>query len=142
MTHICFEAATGRILYTVDGDEHPDTGDGDWITIVPDPEQVFNPARWQVIDGQIVPLAPDLAARRALMKCSRLQGRIVLGEAVCAQIDAMAANPNTFWIVRETITNAIEWSRTSETMELLGWAMGYTDAQMDALFDAAMQVSV
>ncbi len=84
--------------------------------------------------------ADALHARRAAMTVSRLQGRLVLGPEVCAKLDAIAADPNENWGLRETIANATEWRRSSETMVVLGWAMGFSDADMDALFERAMQV--
>lgn len=83
-----------------------------------------------------------LAAERDAMVCSRLQGRLVLGEATSAALDAMAADPATPWAMRETINNAIEWRRTSQTMDELGYLLGYTPEQMDALFRVAMTVAV
>lgn len=79
---------------------------------------------------------------RAAAKCSRLQGRLTLGAEVCAALDAMAADPATPWPMRETINSAMEWRRTSQTIDELGYLLGYTDAQMDAMFEAAMQIAV
>jgi len=86
--------------------------------------------------------AADLAARREAMVCSRLQGRLVLGPDVVARLDAIAADPAESWGLRETIANATEWHRTSQTMAALAWVLGITDEQMDTLFEAAMQVVV
>jgi hypothetical protein len=86
--------------------------------------------------------AERLTAERAAMVCSRLQGRLVLGEATCAALDAMAADPTTPWAMRQTIAHAIEWRRTSQAMTELGYLLGYSDAQMDELFRLAMTVQV
>lgn len=86
--------------------------------------------------------AEALADERAGMVCSRLQGRLVLGEATCAAIDAMAADASTPWAMRQTILNAIEWRRTSQAMTELGYLLGYSDTQMDELFRVAMTVDV
>ena len=86
--------------------------------------------------------AAILATERAAMVCSRLQGRLVLGPETCAALDAMAADPETPWAMRQTIANAIEWRRTSQAMTELGYLLGYTDYQMDDLFRAAMKVEV
>ena len=83
-----------------------------------------------------------LATERAAMVCSRLQGRLVLGEATCDALDAMADDPETPWAMRQTIQNAIEWRRTSQAMTELGYLLGYTDEQMDDLFRLAMTVDV
>jgi hypothetical protein len=83
-----------------------------------------------------------LLGERSRMVCSRLQGRLVLGEATCKELDAMADDPNTPWAMRQAISNAIEWRRTSQTMTELGYLLGYTDEQMDNLFRKAMVVEV
>jgi len=97
--------------------------DGVWVEVLPDPAEL-------------------LAAERAAWKCSRLQGRLVLGEATCAALDAIAVDPATPWAMRQTIQNAIEWSRMSQSMTELGYLLGYTDTQMDDLFRQAMTVDV
>ena len=79
---------------------------------------------------------------RKTMKCSRLQGRITLGETTCASLDAIADDPNTPWAMREAIKNSVEWQRTSPTMDELGWLLGYTPEQMDTLFEQAVTVAV
>lgn len=84
----------------------------------------------------------QLATWRAAAKCSRLQGRLTLGPTVCAALDQMAADPATPWAMRETITGATEWRRSSQTIDELGYLLGYDAAQMDALFAAAMQIAV
>lgn len=84
----------------------------------------------------------ELQNKRLQMKCSRLQGRITLGEATCTALDTMAADPNTPWAMREAIKNAGEWQRNSPTMDELGWLLGYTPEQMDTLFEQAVSVVV
>ena len=110
-----YEESAGSIGDVLVGNE--------WVTPTPDP-------------------AETLAAERANMTCSRLQGRLVLGEATCNALDAMAADPETPWAMRQTIQNAIEWGRTSQAMTELGFLLGYTDPQMDDLFRQAMTVDV
>jgi hypothetical protein len=44
--------------------------------------------------------------------------------------------------MRQAISNAIEWRRTSQTITELGYLLGYTDEQMDNLFRQAMVVEV
>jgi len=83
-----------------------------------------------------------ITTERATMVCSRLQGRLVLGEATCDALDAIAADTATPWAMRQTINNAIEWSRKSQAMTELGYLLGYDDAQMDDLFRIAMAVEV
>lgn len=83
-----------------------------------------------------------LAERRAAMRCSRLQGRLTLGPEVCAALDAIAADPETPWAMRETIAHAVEWQRMSQTMDELAWVLGFTGDQMDVLFDQAQVLRV
>lgn len=117
----------------------------DWARELPDAGNAGPGWTW---DGETfaAPPEPDpvltLAAERAVMICSRLQGRLVLGEATCAAIDALAIDPATPWAMRQTIINAIEWRRTSQAMTELGYLLGYTDTQMDDLFRIAMTVDV
>lgn len=104
-------------------------------------------AEWEAEGNTITPyVAPTeaelLETERQGMKCSRLQGRLVLGEATCDLLDAMAAVPDTPWAMKQTIIHAIEWSRTSQSMNELAWLLDYTDDQMDTLFRQAMTVSV
>ena len=61
--------------------------------------------------------AAALAERREAMVCSRLQGRLVLGQDVVARLDAIAADPAESWGLRETIANATEWHRNSHTLQ-------------------------
>lgn len=86
--------------------------------------------------------AAELAARRAAMSCSPLQGRLILGETICAQLDAMADDPATPWATREALKRAQVWNRTSPLMEQLAAAWGYSPEDMDDLFTAAAQISV
>jgi hypothetical protein len=104
----------------------------------------IDPATGEWIEAwSIVALTEDdLRARRASLVCSRLQGRLTLGPAVCAVLDAKVADPETEWAMRETITSATEWRRSSQTITELGYLLGYDDAQMDALFETAMKVAV
>lgn len=85
-----------------------------------------------------VAAATALQARRVRMVCTPLQGRLVLGQAVCAQLDALASDPLTPWAMAQTITYAQEWHRLSPTMDSLAWVLGFAPEQMDALFEITM----
>lgn len=89
-----------------------------------------------------IPEVDEVLLKQQSMKCSRLQGRITLGETVCASLDAIADDPTTPWAMREAIKNSVEWQRTSPTMDELGWLLGYTPEQMDTLFEQAITVAV
>ena len=105
---------------------------------VQDPMPVLTGGFWQLGWTQHDQTPEELQAERAEMIVSRLTGRLVLGETTCAMIDAIAADPNTPWAMRETILNAATWRRTSQAMDELGYVLGYQPDQMDALFRAAM----
>jgi hypothetical protein len=81
-------------------------------------------------------------ALRVRMRCSRLQGRLTLGPEICDRLDAFAADPETNWAMRETILNASEWQRGSQTMDELAYGLGFTPEEMDGLFAIAMAVKV
>ena len=86
--------------------------------------------------------ANTLATRRAGMVCSRLQGRLTLGPQICAELDALAADEDTPWAMREIIVNAATWQRNSQTIDELAWLLGFKAEQMDQMFETAMQISV
>jgi hypothetical protein len=90
---------------------------------------------WEVSDKPIEVI-------REGMVCSRLQGRLVLGEATCDALDALAADLTTAWAMRQTILHAIQWERNSQSMDELAFLLGYTHDQMDSLFSVAMGVRV
>lgn len=86
--------------------------------------------------------AAELRAKREAMVCSPLQGRLVLGEAICNALDDLVTDPLTPWAMRQTIDKALEWQRLSPTIDELGWLLGFTDLQMDGLFAAAMALDI
>tara|TARA_R110000737_G_scaffold64473_7_gene92226 strand:- start:7211 stop:7627 length:417 start_codon:yes stop_codon:yes gene_type:complete len=83
-----------------------------------------------------------MVEKRKTMVCSPLQGRLALGEATCNAIDSMSSDPTTPWAMKQTINSAIQWSRTSQSIDELGYLLGYTPAQMDDLFTLAMTIEV
>ena len=131
--------------------EHPIHG---WIPFTASPDDVEKHGRdifaELAASGDVAEYTPPpepnpaeaLNAKRAAMVCSRLQGRLVLGEETCNALDAIANDDLTPWAMRQTIQNAIEWRRTSQAMTELGYLLGYTDEQMDDLFRLAMTVDV
>ena len=83
-----------------------------------------------------------LASERDAMRCSPLQGKIVLGEARWAQVEAFVADPETPFAMRIAITSAVVWERKSQSMDELAWMMGLTDEEVDDLFRAARDIVV
>lgn len=84
--------------------------------------------------------AAELQARRATMRCSRMQGILVLGEARWAAV--MAYYETATWAERIIIDSADDWLRTSENIAFFGYLLNLSDAEMDAMFEAAAGVTV
>ncbi|MEM9968504.1 MAG: hypothetical protein AAF755_10420 [Pseudomonadota bacterium] len=94
--------------------------------------------RW-VIGWTVRPMtATEIAALRPEMTVSRLTGRLVLGEQVCAQLDAVANDAETPWAMRQTIAYAQTWRRMSEEIDEIGYLLGFDEEQKDTLFLQAM----
>lgn len=72
MMQICFDAATGALLFTVDGDEVPAGLGGDWISVEAQP--LGDLTAWRVIDGalHLFDLEPMRLAFRAAVNAKRL----------------------------------------------------------------------
>jgi len=84
-------------------------------------------------------VAPDPAQARAGMVVSPLQGILTLGETEWGKV--LAYRDTASWAEKVVIDNAADWVRTSQNIAFFGYLLGYTDAQMDALFIAAAQVT-
>jgi hypothetical protein len=83
--------------------------------------------------------AEALAAKRAAMVISPLQGILTLGETEWGKV--LAYRDTATWAEKVIIDNADDWVRTSQNIAFFGYLLGYTDEQMDALFIAAAQVT-
>lgn len=94
-----------------------------WVHVPPDP-------------------AEALAADRAAMFCSQLQGRLALGETAWSRVEAMLTDPEIPWAMRQVISTASVWQRLSPMIDELSWLLGYDDQQVDALFRAAASIEV
>jgi hypothetical protein len=87
------------------------------------------------------PRTPEeiLAAERLGMRCRRLWCRLVLVDAgLWAPLEAWAADPARSEIERAYWADAQIWRRTDPLVSAVGPALGLTDAQLDALFRAAI----
>lgn len=73
MMQVCYEAGTGVILFTVDGDEVPPGIGGDWIEA--EAQSLGDLTAWRVIDGALVlfDLEPMRLAFRAAVNNKRLE---------------------------------------------------------------------
>lgn len=102
----------------------------------PDPSSVWADGAW---------VAPDpilaLVDWRASARCSPMQGKLALGQTEWAKVELYRDTEAT-WAQRVVIDGAQEWRRNSQDIQFFGYMLQYTDAQMDALFEAAMQITV
>ena len=49
--------------------------------------------------------------------------------------------PNS-WALRQVVDNSVTWRRTSQEMEMLGFALDYTPERMDETFARAMALII
>jgi len=78
---------------------------------------------------------------RSLMSCTSLQGKIALGAEAWASVISYRDEPETPFSVKVTIDDSPTWNRLSQDISLIGWALDYTDEQMDDLFITAMLIN-
>jgi hypothetical protein len=88
--------------------------------------------QWAVVDLPIETV-------RQSMSCSKMQGILTLGETAWGQV--LSYRETASWSERMVIDSAQDWQRTSENIQFIGYLLGYTDEQMDAMFVTAMGVS-
>jgi hypothetical protein len=93
------------------------------------------------IDGQAAPLEPalppqTLAAERAAMKCTPMQGQLALGETNWGVIVAWRDSTAT-WAQKVIIDSAQTWVRNSQNIAFFQYLLSFTDEQVDDLFRAA-----
>ncbi|ABN75742.1 hypothetical protein Rsph17029_0629 [Rhodobacter sphaeroides ATCC 17029] len=88
--------------------------------------------------------ADDLAAHRATIprEVSVMQAMIVVGEERWSQAMGIADDPSYPWAMRAAIRGATMLVRDSETMDTLGFLLGFSPEEIDQLFIVASQVSV
>jgi len=92
---------------------------------------------WSIVD-----LSPEeIRAKHDRMRCSPLQGKLALGEVEWAKVEAYRDNYAT-WAEKTVIDSAQEWRRNSQDIQFFGYLLGYTDEQMDKLFEVATQIVV
>jgi len=86
--------------------------------------------------------ADRVDAWRSSARCSRLQGRLALGESEMARFYTFIDGLSNSWTLLQIVNNSGTWQRDSEDMMLLGFALDYKAEQMDALFVSAMHLEV
>lgn len=84
--------------------------------------------------------AAALAAERAAMRCSRMQGVLTLGEARWSRVQAYR-DTDASWAERIIINSAGDWLRMSENIQFFAYLLDLSDAEVDDLFRAARDVA-
>jgi len=94
---------------------------------------------WDVWEDDPPPPSPDaiLAAERATMSCTAMQGKLALGPDRWAVVEAYRDDPATTWAERIIIDSAGQWVRLSENIAFFAYLLGLTDAEVDDLFRTA-----
>tara|TARA_R110000851_G_scaffold2217_1_gene8593 strand:- start:2365 stop:2859 length:495 start_codon:yes stop_codon:yes gene_type:complete len=94
---------------------------------------------WTVRDKTAAELTVELNNKRQAMSCSKMQGILTLGETAWGEV--LTYRDTASWAEQMAIDSAQDWNRTSENIAFFGYLLNYTDAQMDAMFTAAAQVT-
>ena len=94
---------------------------------------------WTVRDKTADELAAEVISNREAMSCSKMQGILTLGETAWGEVQTYRETAS--WAEQMVIDSAQDWNRTSENIAFFGFLLDYTDAQMDAMFTAAAQVT-
>jgi hypothetical protein len=91
------------------------------------------------VQGELPELTPEqiLEQERARMSVTRRQAFIALGPEVVSALMAYANDPETPWALRVAITETVEWHRTAPEIDEIGYALGFTGDEIDALFQTA-----
>jgi hypothetical protein len=127
-TGIIAENQSGGFVFLEGGDQFDalQASAGNWVA--PEPDEATPEA-----------IAASLAQARAAMVISPLQGILTLGETEWGKV--LTYRETASWAEKVVIDSAQDWQRTSQNIAFFGYLLGYTDAQMDALFIAAAQVT-
>ena len=84
--------------------------------------------------------AAILAAERAAMSCTAMQGKLALGPDRWAIVEAYRDDPATTWAERIIIDSAGQWVRMSQNIAFFAYLLGLSDAEVDDLFRAAAEI--
>jgi len=109
----------------------------------PDEMAMFANGGWSVLP---VPNAspdsnpePVPAPQVSKMQVSKMQGILALGETRWAQV--LAYRETATWGEKVVIDSAADWHRDSQSIAFFQHLIGLTDAETDALFIAAAQIT-
>jgi len=100
-----------------------------------------NRTRVAMTESEMLGRALTIEQTRQQMACTSLQGKIALGSDAWAKVLAYRDGPETPFSVKVTIDDSPTWKRLSQDISLIGWALDYTDEQMDELFVKAMNIN-
>ena len=122
---------------------------GAWSSVNDNRGEVYwLPSGEQVTISKLDHVKPDDALDEApipdprlSMTCTSLQGKIALGSDAWNKVLAYRDEPETPFSVKVTIDDSPTWNRLSQDISLIGWALDYTDEQMDELFVKAMNIN-
>jgi hypothetical protein len=97
---------------------------------------------WQVRPATQEEIAQRLEAKRRSMIVTPFQAKAALLDAgLLDDIEALIADPDADRKVVLAWTNAISFERLSPMVAGIAAALGWTDTQLDDLFDAAAQIA-
>ena len=99
---------------------------------------VDDPKAAETAQSRLVFMAKMIAADRAEMAAARWQLIVSLGEERWAKVLAFRDSPDTTWAMRQILDEAQYIPRVSQTVDLLAYILGMTDADADALFVNAL----
>jgi len=100
-----------------------------------------NRTKVAMTEAEMLARHPTVEQKRSRMTCTSLQGKIALGSDAWAKVLAYRDEPETPFSVKVTIDDSPKWNRLSQDISLIGWALDYTDEQMDELFVKAMNIN-
>lgn len=123
----------GWIPHTISADENPELQAS---------ALAANPAPYTAPDPTVT-----LAAERANMKCTPMQGILALGEANWQKVvdfrdgtgEWVEQGP-AIWSQRVIIDSAQTWVRNSQNIAFFQYLLAFTDEQVDDLFRLAMTI--
>ena len=115
--------------------------DVDHVTIYDEGREGWADAVSQKPAPYAKPAEPDpLAIERAGMQCTMLQARLALGADLCAELDALAGSDDQIWALRQTLTYATTFTRNSQGVDELAYALDLSATDVDDLFRKAMAI--
>lgn len=84
-------------------------------------------------------VARELAAERAGMRCTRMQGILALGPVRWGAVLAYRATAS--WGEQVVIDSASDWLRLSQNIQFFAYLLGLTEAEVDELFRTAAEIT-